>query len=135
MTIPELLRHILKGSGKSIYELREEWPFQCSMKTLYNRLNDTSVTAMRVCDLEILSYAWHNGFAAEALAVLTGQNVQLTTMQRASFLFPDLSFGEITAITSILRVSPQLALTDDAIRGIVKRRRAEVASSTFPGAS
>ena len=135
MTIPELLRHILEASRKNIPDLIEEWPFQCSMKTLYNCMNDASSSAMRSCDVEILAYAWHHGFAAEAIAVLAGSHAPPTIVQRAAALFPDLSLGELSAIEDIRRVSPALVLTDDAIRGIVERRRREVVSSNFPGAS
>lgn len=133
MTIPELLRHIIDSTGKAIPKLLATWPFQSSMKTLYNRANNKSPMITQSCDIEILAYAWQNGFATEALAILANTNEPLHPFLRAAAMFPDLSFGEVTAIEDVRRVSPGLVLTDEAIRGIVERRRHEVASSTFPG--
>lgn len=133
MTVPELLRRILIATNKKIPGLMAMWPFSFAMKTLYSRANDTSHTVIRVCDLEIIQCAFANGLPVEAVAFIAGGNYVLSPYLRASLLFPDLSFGEITAIADILRVSPKLVLTDDAIRGVVERRRREVATSAFPG--
>lgn len=135
MTIPELLRRILAGMNKTIPKLMAAWPFATSMKTLYSRAENTNPTFSPSCDLEILRCAFHNGLPAEAVGIIAGSDYVLSPYLRATLLFPDISFGEITAIADILRISPKLVLADEAIRKIVLRRRKEARSSTFPGAS
>jgi len=138
MTTADLIIHLCAHTGWNITRVNQEAGVSARTSSAKRNGSDNTEGEAPACppkdsfDLKVLRAACRLGATAPALAVLFDTApVPITLIAPA--MYPDLSLGEFSAIADVRRLSPDLALTNEAIRAIVERRRREVAASTFPG--
>lgn len=85
--------------------------------------------------MKILALACERGFVREALLVLgTRSNETISTIMRASILFPDLSSAELQALRDVEKAAGGTEpLPEEMVRFVVEALRARSESSTGGG--